>query len=175
MFLIVNSSTSMFLASAFDSAFFNKRRMKRTDFSGQRPGSNEHKDCLDQRLNAPFVVLNCFACDARPMPPAKRRKGMICLCSVTSPRYLYAFWSFKPESRLSAFPSYPISIYDAPVKAAATSRMFLKCVRRYSPRAFEAEAHDQSFVLLHSMIAQKRTLFGVSGKSGAGVANCPWS
>ena len=47
MFLIVNSSTSMFLASAFDSAFFNKRRIKRTDFSGQRPEPSEYVDYPD--------------------------------------------------------------------------------------------------------------------------------
>ena len=37
MFLMVNSSFSKSLASAFDSAFFNKLRMNRTDFSGHRP------------------------------------------------------------------------------------------------------------------------------------------
>ena len=56
--------------------------MNLTDFSGQRP----------------CVALNCLACEARPTPPAKRRKGMTWLCSLTSPRYLYAFSSFKPMS-----------------------------------------------------------------------------
>ena len=54
--------------------------MNLTDFSGQRP----------------WVALNCFACEARPTPPEKRRKGMTCICSLTSPRYLYALSSFKP-------------------------------------------------------------------------------
>jgi hypothetical protein len=37
MLLMIKSSTSMPFASAFDSAFFNKRVMNLTDFSGQRP------------------------------------------------------------------------------------------------------------------------------------------
>ena len=37
MFLIIKSSTSKFFASAFDSAFFKRRVMNLTDFSGQRP------------------------------------------------------------------------------------------------------------------------------------------
>lgn len=37
MFLMKRSSSSRFLASAFDSAFFNRRRINLTDFSGQRP------------------------------------------------------------------------------------------------------------------------------------------
>jgi hypothetical protein len=41
MFLMTNSSFSKSLASAFDSAFFNKLRMNRTDFSGHRPVEGE--------------------------------------------------------------------------------------------------------------------------------------
>ena len=37
MFLMTKSSTSKFFASAFDSAFFRRRVMNLTDFSGQRP------------------------------------------------------------------------------------------------------------------------------------------
>lgn len=37
MFLMTNSSLSRSLASALDSAFFNKFKMCRTDFSGHRP------------------------------------------------------------------------------------------------------------------------------------------
>lgn len=37
MLLMYRSSSSMFLASAFDSAFFRRRVMNLTDFSGQRP------------------------------------------------------------------------------------------------------------------------------------------
>ena len=37
MFLMKRSSSSRFFASAFDSAFFRRRRTNLTDFSGQRP------------------------------------------------------------------------------------------------------------------------------------------
>lgn len=72
MFVMKRSSTAMSLDSAFDSAFLRRPRMTRTDLAGQRP----------------LVVPNCLACEARPMPPAKRRKGMTCLCSWTSARYV---------------------------------------------------------------------------------------
>jgi hypothetical protein len=37
MFLIIRLSSSKLFASAFDSAFFKRRVMNLTDFSGQRP------------------------------------------------------------------------------------------------------------------------------------------
>lgn len=37
IFLMKRSSSSRFFASAFDSAFFKRRRTNLTDFSGQRP------------------------------------------------------------------------------------------------------------------------------------------
>jgi hypothetical protein len=131
MFLMTNSSLSRSLASALDSAFFNKFKMCRTDFSGHRPESQltlvlsqetpsddirQDEELSSQHLrislfspllsarhlhflstssphpakyrlihnNAPLVNLNCLACEARPIPPANRRKGMTCLCSLTS-------------------------------------------------------------------------------------------
>lgn len=88
MFLILRSSTSMFFASALDSAFFNKRVMNLIDFSGQRPVLNELLEfrILIYHLNTPCVALNSLACADRPTPPENRLKGIIRLWSLTSER-----------------------------------------------------------------------------------------
>ena len=92
--------------------------------------------------NTPWVALNCLAWLARPTPPENLRKGITCLCSVTSPRYVYAFVSLRPtRNEISGAPVSKPGSYS-PVNAAATSRMFLKCVRRYSPRARAPAKHN---------------------------------
>lgn len=52
MLLMYSSSSSKFFASAFDSAFFRRRLMNLTDFSGQRPA--------DGMLNFPVYLGACL-------------------------------------------------------------------------------------------------------------------
>ena len=129
-----------------------------------------------ERGGLPWVALNCFAWLARPTPPENRRKGITWLCSVTSLRYVYALVNLRPrfgsQDSASTPNSNPPQDYT-PESAAATSRMFLKCVRRYSPRAREAVNRD---IRLVSKICRNwlevRTFFWVGGKGGGGVSNC---
>jgi len=61
---------------------------------------------------------------------------------------------------------------NVPESAAATSRMFLKWVRRYSPRAREAvkqqSSENQNGV---SILGKNLTFFGIGGEGCSGVAN----
>ena len=58
MFLMTSSSTSKFLASAFDSAFLSKRVMNLMDFSGQRPKAKD--EARNQYLRSQARTLGCL-------------------------------------------------------------------------------------------------------------------
>jgi hypothetical protein len=66
MFLIVRSSSSKFLASALDSAFFSSRKMNSTDFAGHRPFGPLHELWASKaRRSARTLCVAEFFCLAR--------------------------------------------------------------------------------------------------------------
>ena len=186
MFLITNSSFSKSLASAFDSAFFNKLRMNRTDFSGQRPVkktrrmidglvSTNEKDISLARCSRLTLggteLLGLGGTSDSSSEPSERNDLLVLLdvgqvgvgllevhtCRVAEGETRVG----SQRRKLDRGSLDGLRRVCLPFKAAATSRMFLKWVERYSPLDLETVGRGGRTIPISMEMGSDR-LFGAS-------------
>lgn len=139
IFLMIRSSSSKLFASALDSAFFKRRVMNLTDFSGQRPVvmmldlSSSYDLLPSTKVTLGRLELFGLASTTNATRITTEGNDLFVLHDIAE--VSVCLGQFQAcQIRLVSVDNARL-IMNAPERAAATSRMFLKCVRRYSPRA----------------------------------------
>ena len=118
--------------------------MNLTDFSGQRPVSGVSSSCdLLPSTKPTLGRLELFglASTTDATRVTAERNNLLVFHDIAE--VSVCLGQFQPCRICLASVDNARPIMDAPERAAATSRMFLKCVRRYSPRARAAVRKGQ--------------------------------